>query len=78
VTERSEVLPGIETFMIPVEQCEALLHQISLVDEKIPNSMHRYGKVLLPAMTDPITEIIRTLLPSSEQDQITHIHAFYI
>eukprot|EP00386_Alphamonas_edax_P008723 GDKI01028400.1.p1 GENE.GDKI01028400.1~~GDKI01028400.1.p1 ORF type:complete len:135 (-),score=39.81 GDKI01028400.1:153-557(-) len=43
-----------------------------------PNSMHRYGKVLLPGMEEEVHALLRALLPEGDSKRIAHVHAFYI
>jgi hypothetical protein len=49
--------------------------EIEQIEEKIPNSMHKYGKIIYKYMTNNINSLIKELLPL---DNIINIHAFYI
>jgi hypothetical protein len=50
-------------------------NEIEQIEEKIPNSMHKYGKIIYKYMTNSINSLINELLPL---DNIINIHAFYI
>jgi hypothetical protein len=69
---------GIKVFTIDKNLVDSLKHDVSECDDKIPNSMHRYGKVLLPKMTNQIQAIVKAVVDSSYHNSIKHIHSFYI
>jgi hypothetical protein len=64
-------------FSAPEALCRALSTSAAALPNTPPNSMHRYGKVLLPAMNEQIMGIVRACLPSSVES-VSHVHAFCI
>jgi hypothetical protein len=50
-------------------------NEIEQIEEKIPNSMHRNGKIIYKYMKNIIDSLIKELLPLNN---IIKIHAFYI
>ena len=71
-SERFDVV----SFLVSEELCAEWRRVIADVPEKKPNSMHSYGKVLIPAMNDVICSIVRSILP--DLPTVRRIHAFYV
>jgi hypothetical protein len=65
----------ITKFEIDEDLILNIKNQVDLIEEHIPNSMHKYGKIIYPKMKDLIDSLICQLLPLSN---IIQIHAFYI
>ena len=79
LVEMKEALnDAIQLFSVNVEYCTLLMEQIDNIEDQIPNSMHRYGKVLLPHMQEVLFSLVKPLLPEEKLCRIKHLHAFYI
>ena len=52
----------IKTFFISEELLADILRQIEVLPERPPNIMHRYGKIVLPAMESTVRRIVKSLL----------------
>lgn len=87
----SDIIPSVEitgklcddimTFSFSDSFRDDLIAQINSLNESIPNSMHRKGKLLLPNMSSIIYSIVKTLFMSSSIDisgGIVRLHAFYV
>jgi hypothetical protein len=68
----------IKTFFISEELRADILRQIEVLPERPPNSMHRYGKIVLPAMESTVLRIVKSLLDVESAQRILRLHAFYI
>ena len=73
----------MHSFHVSHTLLEQLSHDVEGLEDSIPNSMHRYGKLLLPEMKDSVYRMVYTLFSQDCQlrkqiEKISAIHAFYI
>ena len=68
----------IQTFFIPEELRIDILKQIEVLPERPPNSMHRYGKVVLPALDSTVRALVKSLVSPESAQRIFRLHAFYV
>jgi hypothetical protein len=71
-------LAGVRLFSVRTEFVEQLQEGVSAAPVNIPNSMHRYGKVLLPVMDGPVRALCAAVLPEDAIGRVKHIHAFSV
>jgi hypothetical protein len=76
--DEEDLMDGVRCFELPAEFCASLLSDISQLQQSIPNSMHRYGKILLPHMQRAVHSLVASVLPAGDAQRVSHIHAFYI
>jgi hypothetical protein len=74
----SQPMDGVRCFELPTELCSALVSDIAQLEQRIPNSMHRYGKTLLPQMQAAVHSLVAAVLPADDLALVNHIHAFYV
>jgi len=72
------VVGGIQCFTITEELRGELEAEIATVPERPPNSMHKYGKVLVPYMDGKVKSLVKGILDERYHEHITHIHAFFV
>lgn len=68
----------VRTFSFSEDLRVQLLKQTEGLPERPPNSMHRYGKIILPAMESTVKSLVKSILDFVSAGRIYHIHAFYI
>ena len=68
----------VRTFSIYEDLRVELLKQTEGLPERPPNSMHTYGKIILPAMESTVKSLVKFMLDIDSAGRIYHIHAFYI
>jgi hypothetical protein len=68
----------VRTFLISEDLRVELLKQTEDLPVRPPNSMHRYGKVILPAMESTVKKLVKSLLDVDSAGKIFHLHAFYL
>jgi hypothetical protein len=68
--------PNITRFELDPEVILQMKNQIEQIEERIPNSMHKYGKVIYPTMKCIIDSVVQELLPCT--NNMVDIHSFYI
>jgi hypothetical protein len=68
----------VKFFSVDEDLCRAVSRQAAALPNKPPNSMHKYGKVLLPTLRDEMHALVQAALPPEFLDSISHIHAFDI
>jgi hypothetical protein len=76
--DEEDLMDGVRCFELPADFCASLLSDISQLQQSIPNSMHRYGKILLPQMEREVHGLVASVLPAGDAQRVSHIHAFYI
>ena len=76
--DQHELMDGVRCFELPAEVCTSLISDIAQLQQSIPNSMHRYGKILLPDMKGAVHSLVASVLPAGDAQRVNHIHAFYI
>jgi hypothetical protein len=76
--DANQLMDGVRCFELPSELCGALISDISQLEQRIPNSMHRYGKTLLPQMQTAVHSLVAAVLPAEDIALVNHIHAFYV
>jgi len=76
--DQGQLTEGVRCFELPESASASLLSEIAGLEQVIPNSMHRYGKILLPQMQRSIHGLVACLLPAEDVTRVNHIHAFYI
>ena len=69
---------AIRFFRAPESLCRDLSAGAAALPNTPPNSMHRYGKVLLPALKEQIMGIVCAALSQEDMLRVTHVHAFDI
>jgi hypothetical protein len=69
---------ALRFFSATPELCRALSSGAASLPNSPPNSMHRYGKVLLPDMEKEILGLVRSCLSPEEAAKVYHVHAFHI
>ena len=72
------LMDGVRCFEVPPDACASLISEIAVLDQSIPNSMHRYGKILLPQMQSSIHNLVAHVLPADDAQRVSRIHAFYV
>lgn len=65
-------------FTITDEFNNTLKKLVNCIDNNIPNSMHRTGKIILPEMTNEIYSLTKSILPEYYKKKILSIFAFYV
>ena len=75
---KSSVPNGIKTFSISDDLRLHLLREIEITEEKIPNSMHRYGKILGSNLQEIVKGVVKSLLDEPLHSRIRNIHSFYV
>jgi hypothetical protein len=68
----------VRFFSVDGDLCRSISRKAATLPNKAPNSMHKYGKMLLPALQEEVYALIQATLPQESIDSITHIHAFDI
>ena len=71
----NEISSGIKKFKLDNKLISEIKGKIKNIEVKIPNSMHRYGKIIYPNLKSIIDKLIVGLLPDIN---IISIYAFYI
>jgi hypothetical protein len=71
-------LAGVRVFTLSEDFIAALQEGVSAAPRNIPNSMHRYGKVLLPFMDGAVRALCASALPPDVLGRVKHIHAFSV
>jgi len=71
-------LAGVRVFTLSEDFIAALQEGVSAAPMNIPNSMHRYGKVLLPFMDGAVRALCASVLPPDVLGHVKHIHAFSV
>jgi hypothetical protein len=69
---------GVRLFSVRADFIKQLEEGVSAAPVNIPNSMHRYGKVLLPFMDGPVRALCASVLPEHALGRVKHIHAFSV
>ena len=71
--------PGIQCFSVAPALAARLRASVAQLDARLPNSMHRAGKVLLPRLRAEVHALVKALLPcAAQQRRIRHLHAFSV
>ena len=76
--DERQLMEGVRCFQLPVDVCSSLMSKIAGLEQVMPNSMHRYGKILLPHMQRDIYSLVACVLPADDVARVNHIHAFYV
>jgi hypothetical protein len=76
--DERQLMEGVRCFHLPVDVCSSLMSKIAGLEQVMPNSMHRYGKILLPHMQRDIYSLVACVLPADDVARVNHIHAFYV
>ena len=73
-----EIDEGIRCFQVPLSYCQHLKDAAAGVAVSIPNSMHRYGKIVTRPMEADVMSLVSALLPAADRESVERVHAFYL